>query len=66
MMKQGPYWMIATEQGFRFTPRRGTYAHKRMVQQQARRKREDEVGWVLVGIIVFFAFAALFHYWLEG
>jgi hypothetical protein len=58
-LKQGPYWVEQTEHGLRCTPRRGTYAYKRMIQQQEKKKQSDEVGWFFIWCIAAFALGAL-------
>src|SRR5688500_8337365 len=41
-LKQGPYWVEQTEHGLRCTPRRGTWAYKRRLVEQAKLKRRED------------------------
>jgi hypothetical protein len=51
-LKQGPYWVEHIGKGvLRCTPRRGTYAYKRMIQEREKKRQADQVGWVLIGVI---------------
>jgi hypothetical protein len=61
MFKQGPYWVEPTQQGsLRCIPRRGTRAYRRMQARQAEQKRVQEAALVFIGVVLVFAFIALF------
>jgi hypothetical protein len=62
--RQGPYYVVPMGGYIRCSTRPGTWAHKRQQLRQAREKQADEAGWFLVGVIGFFALAALFHHCL--
>lgn len=50
MVKQGPYWVFPTEDGcLQCTPRRGTWAYKRMLKRQA---EQEQAGPFLVAVLV--------------
>lgn len=62
MLKQGPYWVIPTEDGcLQCTPRRGTRAYKRMLKRQAEQQHASAyaVGTLIAtaGLLLFIALA---------
>jgi hypothetical protein len=60
MLKQGPYWVVPTEQGLQCVPRRGTRAYQRMLKRQAEQQQVGEfvvAFFVAIVAVLFFALA---------